>query len=207
MSLATISKIDIDLQTQEETNAQRGDPPQTVSNARADNDALCQSSVEEQMGGNPDPPPSLPHPPRLLSSVSTREEESKTTNGPVMQGAPKTRDRVRTSVEKTVNTDDKDDTMELLKDVVIESPATGHSICLGVSTSFSELRSAGQLKVESTGQTFEVNIENKDDTRNLLKEIPAHKHTAVVKVSAWFVDGEGYYHVLHAVDIRHKFGE
>ncbi|XP_020346933.1 serine/threonine-protein kinase Nek4 isoform X2 [Oncorhynchus kisutch] len=183
VSLATISKIDIDLQTQEETNTQRGDPPQTVSNARADNDTLCQSSVEEQMGGNPDPPPSLPHPRRLLSSVSTREEESKTTNGPVMQGVPKTRDRVRTSVEKTVNTDDKDDTMELLKDVVIESPATGHSICLDVSTNFSELRSAGQLKVESTGQTFEVNIENKDDTRNLLKEVPAHKHTAVVKES------------------------
>lgn len=107
-----------------------------------------------------------------------------------MQGAPKTRDRVRTSVERTVNTDDKDDTMELLKDVVIESPATGHSICLGVSPSLSEFRSAGQLKVESTGQTFEVNIENKDDTRNLLKEVPAHKHTAVVKVSAWLVDGE-----------------
>lgn len=191
MSLATISNIDIDLQTQEEeTNTQRGDPPQTVSNARADNDALCQRSVEEQRGGNPDPPPFLSPPRRLLSSVSTREEESKTTKAPVMQGAPKTRDRVRTSVERTVNTDDKDDTMELLKDVVIESPATGHSICLGVSPSLSEFRSAGQLKVESTGQTFEVNIENKDDTRNLLKEVPAHKHTAVVKVSAWLVDGE-----------------
>ncbi|XP_013988936.2 serine/threonine-protein kinase Nek4 isoform X2 [Salmo salar] len=184
VSLATISNIDIDLQTQEEeTNTQRGDPPQTVSNARADNDALCQRSVEEQRGGNPDPPPFLSPPRRLLSSVSTREEESKTTKAPVMQGAPKTRDRVRTSVERTVNTDDKDDTMELLKDVVIESPATGHSICLGVSPSLSEFRSAGQLKVESTGQTFEVNIENKDDTRNLLKEVPAHKHTAVVKES------------------------
>uniref|UniRef100_A0A4W5MFZ1 Serine/threonine-protein kinase Nek4 n=1 Tax=Hucho hucho TaxID=62062 RepID=A0A4W5MFZ1_9TELE len=180
VSLATISNIDIDLQTQEEkTNAQRGDPPQSVSNARADNDALCQRSMEEQRGGKPDPPPRR----RLLSSVSTREEESKTTNGPVMQGAPKTRDRVRTSVEKTVKIDDKDDTMELFKDVVIESPATGHRICLGVSTSLPEFRAAGQLKVESTGQTIEVNIENKDDTRNLLKEVPAHKHTAVVKES------------------------
>ncbi|XP_045078852.1 serine/threonine-protein kinase Nek4 isoform X2 [Coregonus clupeaformis] len=182
-SLATISNIDIDLQTQEEeTNAQRGDPPQTVSNARADNDALCERPMEERKGGKQDPSPPLP-PRRLLSGVSTREEERKTANGPVMQGAPKPRDRVRTSVEKTVNTDDKDDTMELLKDVVIESPATERSICLGVSTSLPELRSAGQLKVESTGQTFVVNIENKDDTRNLLKEVPAHKHTAVVRES------------------------
>ncbi|XP_024235923.2 LOW QUALITY PROTEIN: serine/threonine-protein kinase Nek4 [Oncorhynchus tshawytscha] len=181
VSLATISKIDIDLQTQEETNTQRGDPPQTVSNARADNDTLCQSSVEEQMGGNPDPPPCLIRAGCYQVSVPGKGRARPPMD--VMQGAPKTRDRVRTSVEKTVNTDDKDDTMELLKDVVIESPATGHSICLGVSTSLSELRSAGQLKVESTGQMFEVNIENKDDTRNLLKEVPAHKHTAVVKES------------------------
>lgn len=194
MSLATISKIDIDLQTQEETNAQRGDPPQTMSNARADNDALCQSSVEEQMGGNPDPPPSLPHPPRLLSSVSTREEESKTTNGPVMQGAPKTRDRVRTSVEKTVNMDDNDDTTELLKDVVIESPAPEQTVSLNVSTSLPESRSAGEFKVESTGQTFEVNIDNKDDTMNLLKEDPTQKHPADVRVSMCTV--------LHTVHIH-----
>ncbi|XP_035652640.1 serine/threonine-protein kinase Nek4 isoform X3 [Oncorhynchus keta] len=93
-SLATISNIDIDIQPQEEERrAQRGDP------------------------SHPRPPPS-----RVLSGVSSRVEERRTANGPLMQCALNHRDGVRTSVEKTVNMDDKDDTTELLKDV-IESPA------------------------------------------------------------------------------------
>uniref|UniRef100_A0A8C7QGU2 Serine/threonine-protein kinase Nek4 n=1 Tax=Oncorhynchus mykiss TaxID=8022 RepID=A0A8C7QGU2_ONCMY len=154
-SLATISNIDIDIQPQEEERrAQRGDP----SHPR-------------------------PAPRRVLSGVSCRVEERRTANGPLMQCALNHRDGVRTSVEKTVNMDDKDDTTELLKDVVIESPAPEQTVSLNVSTSLPESRSAGEFKVESTGQTFEVNIDNKDDTMNLLKEDPTQKHPADVRES------------------------
>ncbi|KAK6321522.1 hypothetical protein J4Q44_G00084980 [Coregonus suidteri] len=183
-SLATISNIDIDIQPQEEERkAQRGDPPQTVPNAREDNDALYQRPVEELRGGKQDPSHPLPLPRRLLSGVSSRVEERRIANGPLMQCALKPRDGVRTSVEKTVNMDDKDDTIELLKDVVIESPAPEQSISLDVSTSLPESRSAGELKVESTGQTFEENFDNKDDTMNLLKEDPTQIHPADVRES------------------------
>ncbi|XP_041747557.2 serine/threonine-protein kinase Nek4 isoform X3 [Coregonus clupeaformis] len=183
-SLATISNIDIDIQPQEEERkAQRGDPPQTVPNAREDNDALYQRPVEELRGGKQDPSHPLPPPRRLLSGVSSRVEERRIANGPLMQCALKPRDGVRTSVEKTVNMDDKDDTIELLKDVVIESPAPEQSISLDVSTSLPESRSAGELKVESTGQTFEENFDNKDDTMNLLKEDPTQIHPADVRES------------------------
>lgn len=182
-SLATISNIDIDIQPQEEERrAQRGDPPQFVPNASSDNDTLCQRPIEELDPSHPRPPPR-----RLLSGVSSRVEERRTANGPLMQCALNHRDGVRTSVEKTVHIYDKDDTMELLKDVVIESPAPEQTVSLIVSTSLPESSSAGEFKVESTGQTFEVNI---DDTMNLLKEDPTQKHPADVRVSAWFVDRE-----------------
>ncbi|XP_038871760.1 serine/threonine-protein kinase Nek4-like isoform X1 [Salvelinus namaycush] len=183
-SLATISNIDIDIQPQEEERrAQRGDPPQFVPNASSDNDTLCQRPIEELRGGIQDPSHPQPPPRRLLSGVSSRVEERRTANGPLMQCALNHRDGVRTSVERTVNMDDKDDTMELLKDVVIESPVPEQTVSLNVSTTLPESRSAGEFKVESTGQTFEVNINNKDDTMNLLKEDPTQKHPADVRES------------------------
>lgn len=193
VSLATVSNIDIDIQSrEEERNAPITYVPQTaMSNARPDNDTArqCQRPAEERrQGGKQDPSPPLPLPPprRLVSNVGSRGGEEKPSNGPLTQcirsqTAPKS--RLRASAEEQTMAGDADDTMELLKDVVIESPALELRRVSDVSKSLSESRPAGELKVGSIGQTCEVNMDNNNDTMNLLMEVPTQNHTEDVRVS------------------------
>ncbi|KAL0978526.1 hypothetical protein UPYG_G00171700 [Umbra pygmaea] len=165
-SLATISNIDINVQSQEvERNAQGGDP-----NAKA-----ASQKLGERRSGKQEPSHPLPPPPRLLSGIIGGGEERRKTDGPVKKSVLKAKVKVKKSVEKTVNLDDKNDPGDLLKDVVVESPASERSTSLNVS--------ASELKVESTDKAFEANVDNKDDTMDLLKKDLTQNHPSDIRES------------------------
>ncbi|XP_042261116.1 serine/threonine-protein kinase Nek4 isoform X1 [Thunnus maccoyii] len=180
-SLATVSNINIDIQPQEDADPikrQVQGPQSAVSQHRGGNEHVTQSVYKDSKGrGKPDPspPPSPVQPPlKSLSGAGSRgRDERRASNGLIViqpQATPKPGDTFSVLGEKQMSdVDDKDDTMELLKDVDMENPK------LEVEK---ERRSAHKRNLENIGKVLEVNMDNKNDTVTLLKGAPTQQHTS-----------------------------
>ncbi|XP_067101129.1 serine/threonine-protein kinase Nek4 isoform X1 [Osmerus mordax] len=180
--LATLSNIDIDIHPlQPEERPTLGDLPQT-SASKAHHDPPLLSPARGKRSGEKLNTP-VPPPRKFLSGVRNgRGEGKKLSNGPTMQcvhGAPQAAPKLRTTEDqriRTVDLEDKDDTMELLKDVAIESPAPELKEVTYVLNSLPKCKGPVKVHVESIVQTVAVNADSKDDTTHLLKAVPAPNH-------------------------------
>lgn len=162
VSLATISNVDIDIQSRE----QDGLPQRAESNGRGGNKPVSQRYVKERKREKLEPSPPPPSQ-RSVSDVKGRgREEKKLSNGP-MQAASNSAEKRTVSVDA----DDKDDTMELLRDVVAVPDLVGEA---DVGSDLPESSCAVQHKdTPYTDKVISMKTYNKDDTIILCKAVSA----------------------------------
>ncbi|XP_044035687.1 serine/threonine-protein kinase Nek4 isoform X2 [Siniperca chuatsi] len=190
-SLATISNINIDIQLQEDEDLMKGQvqgPQSVVSHHRAGNEPVAHSVYKDNKGrGKPDPspPPSPLKPPlKSVSGVGSRGgDERRAFNGlvdfhPLATSNPGDTFSVRGEKQMS-DVDEKDDTMELLKEADMQSPKL--EVEKEAAFSIPERRSAHKSSIENIGVAVEVNIDNKNDTVTLLKGAPTQHHTSDVQ--------------------------
>lgn len=160
-------------------------PQSVVSHHCGGNEHVTHSVYKDDKGrGKPDPsPPPSPVQPPLKSppgAGSRGRDERRASNGLIdihPQATPKPGDTFSVLREKQMSdVDDKDDTMELLKDVDMQNPK------LEVEK---ERRSAHKPNVENIGKVLEVNMDNRNDTVTLLQGAPTQQHTSDMEVSAF----------------------
>lgn len=188
VSLATVSNINIDIQSHEDEDlVKRQVQGSVVSHHRAGNEPVTHSVYKDSKGrGKPDPspPPSPVKPPlKSVSSVGRRGgDERRASNGLLdirPQATPNPGDTFSVCGEKQM-TDDKDDTIELLKEAEMQNPQLEEE--KEAAFSIPERRSAHKSNIENIGVVVEVNIDN--DTVTLLKGAPTQHHTSDIQVSA-----------------------
>ncbi|XP_078104280.1 serine/threonine-protein kinase Nek4 isoform X2 [Sander vitreus] len=192
-SLATISNINIDLQLQEDeerVKRQVQGHQAVVSHHRACNEPVTHSVYKDSKGrGKPDPspPPSPVKPPlKSVSSVGSRgADERMSSNGLVdihPQATPNPGDTFSVCGEKQMSdVDDKDDTMELLKEADMHNPKL--EVEREGAFYILERRSAPKCNTESIKVVVEVNMDDKSDTVTLLKGAPTQHHTSDIQES------------------------
>ncbi|XP_047440038.1 serine/threonine-protein kinase Nek4 isoform X2 [Mugil cephalus] len=164
-SLATVSNIDIHLQQDDDPAKRQVQEPQpVVSNHRAANEPATHGANKDSKGrGKPDPsPPPSPVKPPLKSGSDVGSgggDERMASNGLVEGGpraTPNHRDTFSVLGEKPVShVDDKDDTMELLKEADAQNP---------------DLENVGGV----------VNVDDNNDTVTLFKRAQ-HLHNSDVQ--------------------------
>uniref|UniRef100_A0A3P8SAH1 Serine/threonine-protein kinase Nek4 n=1 Tax=Amphiprion percula TaxID=161767 RepID=A0A3P8SAH1_AMPPE len=170
-SLATVSNINIDIQLQQDDGLlkkQVQGPQSVVSHHRAANEPATHCVYKDsRVRGKPDPspPPSPVKPPlKSVSGVCCRGGDEKTASNGLLdvqpQGPSNPGETFSVFEEKQVSdVDDKDDTMELLKEADAQNPV-----------------------LQKTEETVEANMDNKNDTVTLFKQAPAkHLHTLSVQ--------------------------
>ncbi|XP_074486642.1 serine/threonine-protein kinase Nek4 isoform X2 [Sebastes fasciatus] len=187
-SLATISNINIDVQLQEDEDLvkrQVQGPQAGVSHHRAGNEPVTHSVHKDSKGrGKPDPspPPSPVKPPlKSVSGVGSRgADERRASNGLLdihPQATPNPGDTFSVCGEKQMSgVDDKDDTMELLKEAQMQNPK------LEVEGAFS-IRERRSPAHKSNIENIELNMDDKSDTVTLLKGAPTQHHTSDIQES------------------------
>uniref|UniRef100_UPI003AB0CE9F serine/threonine-protein kinase Nek4 n=1 Tax=Centroberyx gerrardi TaxID=166262 RepID=UPI003AB0CE9F len=195
VSLATVSNINIDIQPQEDkdlTERQVQQPQSVVSNHWAGNEPVTHGTPKDKKGrGKPDPSPlpaPLQPPLKPVSGVGSRGgEERRPSNGLLgvrPQTTPDPGDRFPAFVEKQMlDVDDKDDTMELLEEADMENPKLEVERQTAVAVSVPERRSAHKPSVENVREVLDVNMDNKNDTVNLLKGAPTQGLTSDIQDS------------------------
>lgn len=196
VSLATISNINIDIQRQEDEDLLRKQvqgPQSVVSHQRAGNEPVTHSVYKDNRGrGKPDPsPPPSPVKPSLKSVsgvVSRGADERRASNGLLdihQQARPNPRDTfsVVCGEEQMSVVDDKEDTMELLKEADMQN--TNLEMERKADFSIPERKTAHKSNKENIGVSLDVTIDNKDDTVTLLKGAPTQQHTSDIQVSAY----------------------
>lgn len=189
-SLATISNINIDIQLQDvedmvKRQVQR--PQSVVSHHRVDNEPVTHSVYKDSKGrgkSDPSPPPSPVKPPlKSVSGVGRRGgDERRASNGLLdihPQATPNPGDTFSVCGEKQMS-DDKDDTMELLKEAEMQNQQL--EVEKEAAFSIPDRRSAHKPNIENPD--LEVNVDNKNDTVTLLKGAPTQHHTSDIQVSA-----------------------
>ncbi|XP_008293910.1 serine/threonine-protein kinase Nek4-like isoform X2 [Stegastes partitus] len=170
-SLATVSNINIDIQLQQDDDPVKKQvhrPQSVVSHHQVANEPATHCVYKDSRGrGKPDPspPPSPVKPPlKSVSGVCSRGGDEKTASNGLLdihpQGPSNPGETFCVFGEKQVSdVDEKDDTMELLKDADAQNPTL--------------------QKIE---ETMEENMDNKNDTVTLFKQAPAkHLHTSDVQ--------------------------
>lgn len=160
VSLATVSNVDIDIQPREEDGLP---PPRAESNGRGGSKPVSQRYVKGRKRGKLEPSP----PPPSQWSVSDgkgRGKDEKLSNGPMRA--------VSNSAEKctvNVDTDDKDDTIELLRDVITVPDLGGAA---DVGSDLPESSSAAEHNDGPyTQEVMSMKTYNKDDTIILCKAV------------------------------------
>ncbi|XP_049436849.1 serine/threonine-protein kinase Nek4 isoform X4 [Epinephelus fuscoguttatus] len=188
-SLATISNINIDVQLQEEEdlmNRQVQRPQSVVSHHSAVNEPVTHTVHKDSKGRvkpNPSPPPSPVKPPlKCVSGVGSRgADEWRASSGLLdvhPQGAPHPGDTFSVCGGKRMSdVDDKEDTMELLKEADMQNPKTE------AASNVPERRSAHKSNAENIGGLVDMNMDNKNDTVNLLKVARTQHHTSDIQES------------------------
>ncbi|KAL7407425.1 hypothetical protein ABVT39_008158 [Epinephelus coioides] len=188
-SLATISNINIDVQLQEEEdlmNRQVQQPQSVVSHHSAVNEPLTHTVHKDSKGRvkpNPSPPPSPVKPPlKCVSGVGSRGADERRASSGLLdvhpQGAPHPGDTFSVCGGKRMSdVDDKEDTMELLKEADMQNPKTE------AASNVPERRSAHKSNAENIGGLVDVNMDNKNDTVNLLKVARTQHHTSDIQES------------------------
>ncbi|XP_070759309.1 serine/threonine-protein kinase Nek4 [Enoplosus armatus] len=191
VSLATVSNINIDIQLQEDEDLMKRQlqgPQSVVSHHRAGNDPVAHSVYKDSKGrGKPDPspPPSPLKPPlKSVSGVGSRGgDERRASSGQLdihPQATSNPWDTFSVCGEKRMsNVDDKDDTMELLKEADMQNPKL--EVEKEAAFSVPERRSAHKSNIENIGVVVGVNIDNKNDTVTLLKGAPTQDHTSDIQ--------------------------
>lgn len=196
VSLATISNINIDIQRQEDEDLlkkQVQGPQSIVSHHRAGNEPVTHSVYKDNRGrGKPDPsPPPSPVKPSLKSVsgvVSRGADERRASNGLLdihQQARPNPRDTfsVVCGEEQMSVVDDKEDTMELLKEANMQN--TNLEVERKADFSIPERKTVPKSNNENIGVSLDVTIDNEDDTLTLLKGAPTQQHTSYIQVSAY----------------------
>uniref|UniRef100_UPI0037E7D349 serine/threonine-protein kinase Nek4 n=1 Tax=Semicossyphus pulcher TaxID=241346 RepID=UPI0037E7D349 len=192
VSMATISNVNIDIQQEEEEDLvkrREQGPDSVVSHHRAGNEPVTHSVSNERKGrGKPDPsPPLSPVKPPLksVSGAGSRggEQERRASNGVLdihPQAKPNPGETFSLCGERQVSpVDEKDDTMELLKEAGMQNPKLEVETDADVYTS--ERRSAQKSNVENSGIVVGVKTDNINDTVTLLKGAPTSHHTSDVQ--------------------------
>ncbi|XP_063766411.1 LOW QUALITY PROTEIN: serine/threonine-protein kinase Nek4 [Eleginops maclovinus] len=191
-SMATISNINIDVQRQEDEDVMKRQvqgPPSVVTHPRIGNEPVTHS-VHSQGRGKPDPspPPSPAKPPlKSVSGVSSQGvKERRAANGLLdnhRQATPNPADTFSVCEEKHMSgVDNKEDTMELLKEADMQSPKLEAEREEALSTP--ERRSAHKTNKENFGVVVvEVNMDDKSDTITLLKGAPTKHNTPDIQES------------------------
>ncbi|XP_022077592.2 serine/threonine-protein kinase Nek4 isoform X1 [Acanthochromis polyacanthus] len=170
-SLATVSNINIDIQLQQDDGLlkkQVQGPKSVVSHHRAPNEPATHCVYKDsRVRGKPDPspPPSPVKPPlKSVSGVCSRGGDEKTASNGLLdiqpQGPSNPGETFSVFEGKQVSdVDDKDDTMELLKEADSQNPI-----------------------LQKTEETVEANMDDKNDTVTLFKQAPAkHLHTLSIQ--------------------------
>ncbi|KAK5934253.1 hypothetical protein CgunFtcFv8_014667 [Champsocephalus gunnari] len=187
-SMATISNINIDVQRQEDEDVMKRQvqgPPSAVSHHRGGNEPVTHSVHRDSQGrGKPDPtppPPPAKPPLKSVSGVGSQgAKERMEPNGLLgnhPQAAPNLADTFSVIEKQMSDVDNKDDTMELLKEADLQSPKLEAEREEALSTP--ERRSAHKTNKEN----IEVNMDDKDDTITLLKGAPTKHNTPDIQES------------------------
>ncbi|KAM7401887.1 hypothetical protein PAMP_017164 [Pampus punctatissimus] len=187
-SLATISNINIDIQPQEDADRMKRQvqgPQSVVSHHRGGNEHVTYSVYNDsKVRGKPDPsPPPSPvqPPPKSLSGAGSRgQDERRASNGLIdihPQAMPKPGDTFSVLGEKQMSdVDDKDDTMELLKEADMQNPKLevqkerrfAHKLNLDNKNDTVALLEGPQCQQQHTSDTQE----NLESTEKLLEPFP-----------------------------------
>ncbi|KAM9362233.1 serine/threonine-protein kinase Nek4 [Symphorus nematophorus] len=191
-SIATISNINIDMPPQEDEHLIKQwvqEPQSVVSHHRAgSNEPVTHSAYKDSKGrGKPDPsPPSSPVRPPLksVSGVGSRGVDERRPSSGLLdihpQAMPNPGDTFSVCVEKQVSeVDDKDDTMELLKEADMQNPNIEEE--KEAAFSVPERRSGHKSNIENIGVSMEVNVDNKNDTVTFLKAAPTQHQTSDIQ--------------------------
>nr|XP_046240180.1 serine/threonine-protein kinase Nek4 isoform X2 [Scatophagus argus] len=181
VSLVTVSNINVDIKPQQDEELMKRQfqgPQSHVSHPRAGDEPVTHSVYKDsKRRGKPDPspPPSPVKPPvKSVSGVGSRgADKTKATNGLLdihPQASPDPRDTFSVCGEKQMSdVDDKDDTLELLKEADMQNQEATFSV--------------PERKSAHSGVVVEVNIDNKYDTVTLLKGAPTQDHTSDIHES------------------------
>jgi len=161
-------------------------PPSAVSHHRGGNEPVTHSVHRDSQGrGKPDPTPTPPPAKPPLKSVSgvgsQGAKERMAPNGLLgnhPQAAPNPADTFSVIEKQMSDVDNKDDTMELLKEADLQSPKLEAEREEALSTP--ERRSAHKTNKEN----IEVNMDDKGDTITLLKGAPTKHNTPDIQVGA-----------------------
>ncbi|XP_038551666.1 serine/threonine-protein kinase Nek4 isoform X2 [Micropterus salmoides] len=190
-SLATISNINIDIQLQGDKDLlkRQAQGPQTVvSHHLAGNEPVAHTVHKDSKGrGKPDPsPPPSPLKPTLksVSGVCGRGgDERRASNGLLdihPQAMSNPGDTFSVSAEKQMSdVDDKNDTMELLKEADMQNPKV--EVENEAAFSIPERRPAHKSNIGNTGVVVEANVDNNNDTVTLLKGALTQHHTSKIQ--------------------------
>ncbi|XP_068171414.1 serine/threonine-protein kinase Nek4 isoform X2 [Antennarius striatus] len=189
-SLATVSNIDIELQRDEDPVMRRQvqGPQLAVVHHRGGNEPVSHSVDKDgKGGGKPDfsPAPSPPKPP--LKSVSGGgsggEDERRATNELLdipLQATPNPGETFIVCGEKQLSdVDNKDDTMELLKEAGMQSPML--EMDREAISSIAVRKSAEKLSAEDIDDIVEINLDDKNDTNDPPKRAPTQLHTSDIQ--------------------------
>ncbi|XP_068576059.1 serine/threonine-protein kinase Nek4 isoform X3 [Cebidichthys violaceus] len=178
-SLATISNVDVQLQEDEDPMKRQVQGPQSVvSHHRRGNEPKTRSVYKDSKGrGKPDP---SPHPSPVKPPLKSVSDERRTSNGLLdinPQATPSPGDTFSVGGEKQKSdVDDKDDTMELLKEADMQNPKL--KVESDGTFSIHETRSAHKSNIENIEAVVDVNMDGKSDTITLLKGAPTQHHTS-----------------------------
>ncbi|XP_019121873.2 serine/threonine-protein kinase Nek4 isoform X3 [Larimichthys crocea] len=184
-SLATISNINIDVQLQGDEDLikrQVQGPQPVVSPHQAGNEHVTHKDNKGRGKPDPSPPLSPVQPPlKSVSGFGSRGgDERRTSNGLLdihPQATPNPRETFSVCGEKMSDVDDKDDTMELLKEADMQYP----KMEMGKEPDFyvSERKSAHKCNTEN--MSVEVDIDAKNNTVTLLKGASPQQHTSNIQ--------------------------
>ncbi|KAM7006182.1 serine/threonine-protein kinase Nek4 [Tautogolabrus adspersus] len=190
VSMATVSNINIDFQQQDEEDLvkRRAQGPNSVaSHHRSGYEAVTHNVHNEHRGrGKPDPSPLLSpvKPPlRCVSGVDGRGGERRSSNDLLdihPQATPKPRETFSVYAERQRSSvDEKDDTMELLREAAIQNPKPEVEKEAALYTP--ERRAEQKSNTKNVGMAVEINTDNKNDTVALLKGAQTQHHTSDIQ--------------------------
>ncbi|XP_029990420.1 serine/threonine-protein kinase Nek4 isoform X2 [Sphaeramia orbicularis] len=189
-SLATLSNINIDIPVQKDEDLCRQvqGPQSVMSQQRASNEAAHKEG-KERGKQDPSPPLSPVWPPlKPVSCVGSRGgDEWKASNGLLdvhSKAAPHPGDAVFFIGDKQMSdVDEKDDTMELLREAGIHNPNLVVEKEGVFSISVLEKRSGHKPHTENITEVLETDMDNKNDTVTLPKGTPTQHHPSDIQES------------------------
>ncbi|KAK2862324.1 hypothetical protein Q5P01_001857 [Channa striata] len=183
-SLATVSNIHIDTELQKDEDLlkrQVEKPPSVISQRQRGNEHVTHNVYKDSNGGgkpDPHPSPSPVNPPlKCASGVVSRESHKRRESNGLLDvqtpATPKPGNTFSILGEKQMSDDTKDDTMELLKEAEMQNSKNKAAF------SVPERRSTHKFKVENIGGNVKNNMDNKNDSVTLLRNVPTqHLHTS-----------------------------